>query len=60
MKLANVLGLVNWSLHVENEKSQRYRDTKGTGTDGFLMLLRTLKSQRPTHKKLLEDIAILL
>lgn len=59
VKLANVLGLVNWSLHVENEKSQRYRDTKGTGTIGFLMLLRVAEFQVRNRQKSIRDVAIL-
>ena len=57
VKLANVVGLVNWSLSVENEKSQKYRDTKGTGTSGFLSLVKTV--QERTCPKAIRDVAIL-
>lgn len=57
VKLANVVGLVNWSLSVENEKSQKYRNTKGTGTSGFLSLVKTV--QERTCPKSVRDVAIL-
>ncbi len=57
IKLANVLGLVNWTLSVENERSQKYRDTKGTGTHGFLSLVKTI--QERSCPKAIRDVAIL-
>ncbi len=57
VKLANVLGLVSWTLSVENEKSQKYRDTKGTGTLGFLSLVKTVQTRN--CPKAVRDVAIL-
>jgi integrase/recombinase XerC len=31
VKLTNTLGLVSWTLAVENVKAQAYRDTRGPG-----------------------------
>src|SRR5579872_5593878 len=33
VKLANTLGLVQWTLAVENVKTKAYRDTRGPGPD---------------------------
>jgi hypothetical protein len=35
VKLANTLGLVSWTLAVENVKVQAYRDTRGPGLDAY-------------------------
>lgn len=42
VKLARVLGLVPWSLEVENLSATAYRDTRGPGREGYLALLRRL------------------
>ncbi len=57
VKLANVLGLVNWTLSVENEKSQKYRDTRGTGTIGFQSLVQAAEAK--DTPKAIRDVAIL-
>lgn len=35
VKLARTMGLVSWSLEVENMKAESYRDTRGPGRQGF-------------------------
>lgn len=42
VKLARTLGLVAWTLEVENLEAEKYRDTRGPGRDGFLLLLDEL------------------
>jgi integrase/recombinase XerC len=58
IKLANTLGLVNWTISVENERTEAYRDTTGTGIDGFRAILRAIETCR-NHKKAIRDKAIL-
>jgi integrase/recombinase XerC len=58
MTLANILGLVPWTLAVENAKAQAYRDTRGPGRDGFRALMAaTAAGQNP--RKALRDVALL-
>jgi integrase/recombinase XerC len=45
VKLANTLGLVSWTLAVENVKTQAYRDTRGPGLDGFRSVLALTLAQ---------------
>lgn len=42
VKLARMLGLVSWSVEVENIPAAAYRDTRGPGRDGYLELLQKL------------------
>ena len=42
VKLARTLGMVTWSLEVENIPAATYRDTRGPGRDGYLAMLRKL------------------
>ncbi len=46
VELANVLGLVPWTLNVPGVKTAIYRDTKGPGRAGFVALLREAGEQR--------------
>lgn len=57
VKLARTLGMVSWSIEVENLKAQTYRDTRGPGRQGFRRLLEEAESR--TGKKALRDRAIL-
>ena len=57
VKLANTLGLVPWTLAVENVKSQAYRDTRGPGRDGFAAILEAAQAKR--GDKALRDVALL-
>jgi integrase/recombinase XerC len=57
VKLAKTLGLVDWSLDIQNLKSEAYRDTKGPGKGGFRAMLQTLAQKNST--KTIRDTAIL-
>ena len=57
VKLANTLGLVPWTLAVENVKTQAYRDTRGPGPQGFRLLLANAEAQGGA--KGVRDVAIL-
>lgn len=57
VKLARTLGMVPWSLEVENLKAQAYRDTRGPGRQGFRRLLEEAGSR--TDGKALRDGAVL-
>jgi integrase/recombinase XerC len=57
VRLANILGLVPWTLAVENATAQAYRDTRGPGRDGFRALLATAAAQ--DGRKALRDVALL-
>ncbi len=56
VKVANTLGLVGWRLEVENVKSERYRDTRGPGLDGFRKMLRQVDAQSNKGRR---DVALL-
>ncbi len=63
--LARTLGVVPWTLEVKNVRSTPYRDTKGTGRNGFRKLVDEL-TERETPKakrdlaavRLLYDLAL--
>lgn len=57
VKLAKTLGVVDWSLDVQNVKAEAYRDTKGPGKNGFRAMLQTLAEKQ--SKKTIRDTAIL-
>ena len=57
VKLARTLGMVPWSIEVENLKAQAYRDTRGPGRQGFRRLME--EAGRRTDRKALRDRAIL-
>ena len=57
VKLAKTLGLVDWSLDIQNVKGEAYRDTKGPGKRGFAAMLQTLAEKHT--KKSTRDMAIL-
>jgi integrase/recombinase XerC len=57
VKLARLLGLVPWSLEIENLPNQPYRDTRGPGGPGVRRLLAVLDG-RPGAKGA-RDLAIL-
>ncbi|HEV2692327.1 MAG TPA: tyrosine-type recombinase/integrase [Verrucomicrobiae bacterium] len=56
-KLAKTLGLVAWSLDIQNVRTEAYRDTKGPGKSGFRSMLQTLTTKRTS--KTVRDTAIL-
>src|SRR4051794_40225699 len=57
VKLANMLGLVSWTLSVENVRAQPYRDTRGPGRDGLRAMLDAAGAQ--PGPKGLRDVALL-
>ena len=57
VKLAKTLGMVEWSLDIQNVRSEAYRDTKGPGKNGFRAMLQTLAEKKTT--KTTRDTAIL-
>lgn len=48
--MANVLGIVPWSLKVKNVPAQAYRDTRGPGWEGVQKLLAVLDGREDTLK----------
>jgi ribonuclease I len=46
VKLATTLGLVSWTLAVENLKAQAYRDTRGPSLDAYKALLVVAPAER--------------
>ena len=57
VKLATTLGLVSWTLAVENLKAQAYRDTRGPSLDAYKALLVVARAQ--LGAKGLRDVALL-
>lgn len=57
VKLGKTLGVVDWSLDIQNVKSESYRDTKGPGKQGFIFMLQELAGKKT--KKAVRDTAIL-
>jgi integrase/recombinase XerC len=57
VKRANTLGLVPWTLSIENLPVQPYRDTRGPGRDGFRAMLDAAGAQ--PGPKGLRDVALL-
>jgi integrase/recombinase XerC len=57
VKLGRTLGVVPWTLEVQNAKGQPYRDTRGPGRDGFRAMLGALS--RRTGPKAVRDTAVL-
>src|SRR4051812_41114352 len=57
IKLANMLGLVSWTLWVKNAPTQPYRDTRGPGRAGFRAMLDAAHAQ--PGPKGLRDVALL-
>jgi integrase/recombinase XerC len=47
VKMARTLGLVPWTLEVENMKAKAYRDTRGPGNDGVRNLLDQVEGSSP-------------
>lgn len=57
VKLARTLGMVNFSLEIDNMKAQSYRDTRGPGLAGYRLLLdQAEKEQEPKRAR---DVALL-
>src|SRR3954463_8201766 len=57
VKLANTLGLVSWTLSIENLPVWPYRDTRRPGRDGFRAMLDAVGAQ--PGPKGLRDVALL-
>lgn len=59
VKLARMLGMVNWALEVENVDSAPYRNTAGPGVEGVQALVDALEIRGGPHKTR-NQLAILL
>lgn len=59
VRLARTLGLVPWTLAVQNVKSETYRDTRGPGRQGLQAILNELDS-RKTVKNIRDRCAVRL
>lgn len=57
VKLARTLGLVNWTLDIENVKSKPYRDTKGPGLFGYRNIKEVAENRNDS--KGIRDVAIM-
>lgn len=57
IKLANTLGLISWSIQVENMKDEKVRDTAGPGLGNVKLILNKLSSR--TDIKGIRDYAII-
>lgn len=58
VKLARTLGMIPFTLEVENMRAQSYRDTKGPGKEGYRSLLDQAKGAKK-EPKAARDAAIL-
>ncbi len=50
LKLARMIGLIDWSVEIKNERTIRYRDTRGPGLAAVSKLLKSLPDN-PTGKR---------
>ena len=50
LKLARMVGLINWTVEIKNERTIRYRDTRGPGLAAISKLLKNLPNN-PTGKR---------
>jgi len=57
VQLARTLGIVPWTLEVQNVRAESYRDTRGPGRRGVRLLLDEI--ERRGDKKALRDRAVL-
>lgn len=57
IKFARMCGVVNWSIEVQNLKSEPYRDTRGPGLQAFQKMISLLKLKKCA--KSTRDMAIL-
>jgi integrase/recombinase XerC len=57
VKMARTLGMLTWTLEVAGLRHEPYRDTRGTGRDGYRALLAQAEAQRPGKQE--RDSAIL-
>jgi integrase/recombinase XerC len=57
VKMARTLGMLTWGLEVAGLRHDPYRDTRGTGRDGYRALLAQAEKQRPGKRE--RDIAIM-
>lgn len=46
VKLARVIGRINWVLEIPAVRSEAYRDTRGPGLDGFRAIFATASAQK--------------
>ena len=51
VKVAKTLGIVTWTLAVENPRVQAYRDTKGPGAEGWQAMLQFATEAAATGRK---------
>lgn len=57
VKMARTLGMITWALEVAGLRHEPYRDTRGTGRDGYKALLVQAEKQKPGKRE--RDVAIL-
>ena len=57
VRLARILGMVDWSLEIPGLKTEAYRDTRGPGRGGFNDILKAARAQQSDKAK--RDVAIL-
>ena len=46
VKMARMIGLVNWSVEIKNERNARYRNTQGPGREVIRKLFAHVKSKK--------------
>lgn len=57
VKLARTMGLVSWTLEIENQKHESYRDVRGIGESGIKAMLQSIENG--TDLKSIRDCSIL-
>ncbi len=57
VKMARTLGMLTWALEVAGLRHDPYRNTRGTGRDGYKALLAQAEKQKPGKRE--RDVAIL-
>ncbi len=58
LKLGRTLGLLTWTVELEGEKVQRYRDTAGPGEDAYRAMIQVADGRDTAMLRLLHDLAL--
>lgn len=59
-KLARTVGFISWTLEIQGEKAEPYRDTRGPGRAGYVAMLQALEQRGDDAKRRRDEAMIRL